>query len=105
MQSTRTGWATHVAAWQSSGLSQSAYCRRHGLSLASFGYWRRQFRTDQEGTESSRLAARALLPIHVAPAASSPGVEVCLSNGLRIRLAGMGDPASVAVLVRALSSC
>ncbi|MFB9067826.1 IS66 family insertion sequence element accessory protein TnpA [Pseudofulvimonas gallinarii] len=44
MKSTRTRWAAHVAAWQSSGLSQSAYCRRQGLSLASFGYWRRQLR-------------------------------------------------------------
>ncbi|MFB9067825.1 IS66 family insertion sequence element accessory protein TnpA [Pseudofulvimonas gallinarii] len=39
MPSKRTRWAAHMAAWQSSGLSQSAYCRRHALSLASFGYW------------------------------------------------------------------
>lgn len=106
MKSTRTRWAAHVAAWQSSGLSQSAYCRRQGLSLASFGYWRRQLRTDEP--DANVPVTQALVPIQVAPAPvplSSPWVEVCLSNGLRVRCPGVGDAASVAALVRALSSC
>lgn len=106
MQSKRTRWAGHVAAWQSSGLSQSAYCRRQGLSLASFGYWRRQLRTHEP--EADVPVTQALVPIQVAPTTaslSSPGVEVCLSNGLRVRWPGVGDAASVAALVRALSSC
>lgn len=108
MKSTRTRWAAHVAAWQSSGLSQSAYCRRQGLSLASFGYWRRQLRTDEP--DANVPVTRALVPIQVASAPapvslSSPWVEVCLSNGLRVRLPGLVDQASVVSLVRALSSC
>jgi transposase-like protein len=82
MQSKRTRWAGHVAAWQSSGLSQSAYCRRQGLSLASFGYWRRQLRTHEP--EADVPVTQALVPIQVAPTTaslSSPGMEVCLSNG------------------------
>lgn len=33
-------WSSHWAAWRSSGLSQRAYCREHGLSYSAFGYWR-----------------------------------------------------------------
>ncbi len=36
-------WQQHIRAWQSSQLSQTAYCRTHALSLANFGYWRKRF--------------------------------------------------------------
>jgi hypothetical protein len=32
-------WQAHLDAWRASGLSQSMYCKKHGLSLSSFGYW------------------------------------------------------------------
>jgi len=32
-------WARHVGEYRRSGLSQGAYCRRHGLSKSSLGYW------------------------------------------------------------------
>lgn len=35
-------WQRHIRTWQSSGLSQAAYCQAQQLSLASFGYWRKQ---------------------------------------------------------------
>ncbi len=37
-------WNAHWAAWQSSGLSQRAYCHQHGLSYSAFGYWRSRVR-------------------------------------------------------------
>lgn len=36
-------WQQHIRAWQNSGVTQTAYCRTHGLSLANFGYWRKRF--------------------------------------------------------------
>ncbi|WP_255352380.1 hypothetical protein [Xanthomonas sp. MUS 060] len=42
MRSKREQWVGYVQAWQVSGLSQAAWCREQGLSLASFGYWRRR---------------------------------------------------------------
>lgn len=38
MQGKREQWGGHLAQWHDSGLSQTAYCREHGLSLSSFGY-------------------------------------------------------------------
>jgi len=35
-------WSEHLKAWQRSGLSQGAYCRRHGLSRSSLSYWRKR---------------------------------------------------------------
>jgi hypothetical protein len=37
-------WSSHWTAWQSSGLSQRAYCHQHGLSYSAFGYWRSRVR-------------------------------------------------------------
>jgi hypothetical protein len=39
-------WQQHLHSWESSGLSQSAYCSKHNLSLTNFGYWRKRFKSD-----------------------------------------------------------
>ena len=36
-------WSDHIHAWQSSGLSQSAYCREHDLCAQKLSYWKRKF--------------------------------------------------------------
>ena len=35
-------WQGHVAVWEQSGISQSEYCRRQGLNIKLFGYWKRK---------------------------------------------------------------
>ena len=35
-------WQNHVAAWEQSGIRQSEYCRRQGLNIKLFGYWKRK---------------------------------------------------------------
>lgn len=92
-------WKPHLAAWNGSGLSQAEYCRRHGLSIKSFAYWRRRLgRT--EGV------AGALVPIVVADAPTSDErIEVQLPNGLQVRLPIDTAPARVVPMIRALCSC
>jgi hypothetical protein len=34
-------WRARIEEWRGSGLSQSRYCRERGISLATFGYWKR----------------------------------------------------------------
>lgn len=34
-------WRAHVERFESSGLTQRAYCNRHGLSMSSLHRWRR----------------------------------------------------------------
>ena len=35
-------WKQHLLDWRSSGQSQVEYCRQHGLSSKTFGYWKRK---------------------------------------------------------------
>lgn len=35
-------WEKHITSWQDSGLAQSAYCREHGISSKTFGYYKRK---------------------------------------------------------------
>jgi hypothetical protein len=42
----RKFWEHHLAQWQAGGLPQAEYCRRHGLSVKTFGYHKRTKGTD-----------------------------------------------------------
>ena len=45
----------HIAAWQSSGLSQVAYCRQHQLNSKTFANWLRVYRTQPVAAVASTL--------------------------------------------------
>ncbi len=75
-------WKGHLAGWQSSGLTQVAYCRQHALSLPSFGYWRRVLSRPLLVPPSL-----SLMPILVGEPESVAGaIEVRLPNGLQVQL-------------------
>jgi hypothetical protein len=44
-------WLTLVRSWEESGLSQRAFCQKHELKLATFGYWRTRYLRSQEPSE------------------------------------------------------
>lgn len=98
MQGKREQWVEHVAAWASSGRSQAAWCREHGVSLASFGYWRRKLAQD------SAAALPATLPIRVTAARQAPTTQVRLPSGVIVSVPA-ADPAWLASLLRALGAC
>lgn len=39
----RAFWKQHIASWQSSGLTQIAYCDKHELKTHQFVYWKKRF--------------------------------------------------------------
>ena len=39
-------WQRHLDPWKWSGLSQAAFCRRHGLMARTFGWWKRKPATE-----------------------------------------------------------
>ena len=52
-------WHKHIKAWQQSSLSQSEYCKEHGISIKSFSRWKIKLTTppkqgalEQSGIES-----------------------------------------------------
>ncbi len=36
----RTKWKERIAGWEASGMSQAAFCRKKGIALHKFKYWR-----------------------------------------------------------------
>ncbi len=71
-------------------------CRQHGLSLASFGYWRGKLAGE------AQPVSPAVPPIQVA--AHDPHVEVVLPCGIVLRVAAV-DPRWLADLLRVLGAC
>ena len=57
----------HIEAWQTSGLSQAAYCRELKLNSKTFGNWLRIYRTMQMDCQ----VPAAMIPVNIKPAASS----------------------------------
>jgi hypothetical protein len=53
-------WQDHITAWQSSGLSQVAYCKQHEIKLHNFTYWRN--RLSPAKAPSAKLMKLATMP-------------------------------------------
>jgi len=89
-----------MAAYAASGQTQAAFCASEGLNVATFQYWWRRYRADQEPTRGGGFVA-------LAPQ-DAPGTEGGIElhyGAVRLRLSGV--PAGyVAELVHQLAgSC
>jgi len=108
-------WRRWFDLHSTSGLSQPAFCRRHGLALSTFTAWRRRlFKGQVRKTQGSRKAAVLPAPAGFiavtpgAPASSRPAsvqageaIEICV-DGLQMRLGGEAGARVMAALLRRL---
>lgn len=76
-QQTKHFWLEHLELWQSSGLSQAAYCRKHDLCQQKFSYRKRQADTFCVG-KAERSAGFARVEV-------SPLVSSSSGTGLSLR--------------------
>ena len=116
-------WQQHLDLWERSGLSQAAYCRRHGIKAVTFGWWKRKLgaaaasshERERSGKRSfSRKRASSQTGANGRPDAkfvevemTGPGTaayEIVLSDGLVLRLPADFDPDKVSQLVAAVSA-
>lgn len=96
-------WRDAIASWEASGLKASEYCRREGLSIPSFFWWkselqRRSTLTKQAGADgatrtkktSSKPAPPTFLAVTVPPLfpeeRDAEAIEVILPRGHRLRI-------------------
>ncbi len=88
----------HIGAWQSSGLSQVAYCRQHKLNSKTFSNWLRIYRSQQVAS-----AAPTLIPVEIEPKVSSSGL-LCLRwpQGHALELPADVSPQWLAELLKCL---
>ena len=68
-------WFAHVEQWRQGGMSKAAYCKAHGLSLSSFRYWLRKFRS-ASGDVADLPPAIVPLPFTLAQQPPSIGLLV-----------------------------
>lgn len=89
-------WRGHVEDWRQSGLSQIAYCARHGLNIKSFRRWRLK-------QQAAAAATPSLTLVPVSVSVPTPGNVIRLHSpgGWRIELPA-GEAPWLADLVRQL---
>jgi transposase-like protein len=73
-----------VRQWEQSTETRAAFARRHGLTLATFEYWKRRVRRE------AATAAATFAPVHVVAEngidAESASIDVVLAGGERLTI-------------------
>ena len=92
-------WREHLAAWKTSGLSQAAYCRQHGLMQSDFSWWKRE--TVRRDHGASAPPAFVPMQVELAPL-ESQGFELLLSGGRTLRFDARVDPVALSRILRVL---
>jgi len=88
-QRSRSEWQRLVGGWPRSGLTQEAYCARHGISVGSLQRWRRILAEDDAPQVKAAAPATEFVPVRlVGDAPMAPVVELTLvlSDGLRLEI-------------------
>ncbi len=79
-KSKREFWVSHIQAWEQSGLSQVAYCRKNDLKMHRWWYWKK------------RISSSADTDVTFVPLRFSSGqvsgsiISVVTPNGYRIEI-------------------
>jgi len=68
-----------VARWPGSGLRQQEYCKRAGISVPAFTYWRNRFLRSEKPAD--------FVPVSIGPD-SAALIEICYPGGVVVRLNG-----------------
>jgi hypothetical protein len=94
---------TLVRQWEQGTDTRAAFAQRHGVSLATFDYWKRRVRR-----EASTAAAATFAPVHLVsehPHDANASIDVVLASGERLTVrAGVSVDVLRTILV-ALRTC
>jgi len=88
-------WRQHIQAWQSSKLTQSAYCRQNHLKVHQLVYWKKKIDEPSQGVSFIQVPISHNLPIVASPSK----VSVFTTNGFRIDVASGFDPVMLKQLI------
>jgi hypothetical protein len=117
-RSARRGyWQAQIEAHRGSGLSQVAFCARHGLRKGTFSFWKWKLTRDA-GAGLGHAATRAGMPPAFVPIQITAGegpcraavpapdgeVEITLGRDWRVRVRGCVDPAWLVQVLHGLEA-
>ena len=114
-------WRRWLEKWRRSSLTQAEFCRRHGLKVGNFSWWKRKLDEPAEllrpisrrgvslrsiaqrplGRESAEFVELTAPVLSTPPSRCSAGYEVILPRGAVIRLPVDFDPDRVRQLISA----
>ncbi len=92
-------WRKRLESWRRSGLTVTAYVRKHGLSKASFFYWKRDLPRRDRLRNRPPQPAMNFVPVRVTAAVP---IELSLACGRCLRIAGDFDAAVLKKLLGVL---
>jgi len=91
----RKFWKQHIQSWQSSGLSQTAYCRQNSLKQHQLAYWKKQLTEPLAGVSFVQLPLSTNLPAVI----NRSKVSLYTCNGFRIDIGTGFDPTMLKQLI------
>ena len=97
-------WRRWLIRYERSGLSQKAFCARHGLALSTLPYWRRRERVRTGAHSAPFVEVQQLAGAAVPPPMTDTGVLIELPGGVRLELSQATDPKWLAGLLRELGT-
>jgi hypothetical protein len=98
-----TIWQHHITQWQTSGLSQAAYCRQQALRPRQFRYWKDKFLFGSEPVEPKPQSGFAR--VQVAPSIAtppSPCLSLCFPGGIEVTGISQDNMALIKQLIEVL---
>ncbi len=89
-------WQRHVARWQTSHLSRTKYCRKHGLKPYQFTYW-----THKEASKSTPASFIEIDQDKVRQAGPIT-IQITMPGGVVVRLTSECDTETLKSVFRAV---
>jgi hypothetical protein len=75
-------WQQHIADWEDSGVSGSAYCKQQSLVYHQFVYWRQKLTPTDDSPKQEQVTTG------FARVVSAPGAAIGRADGLTVSLPG-----------------
>lgn len=91
-------WKNIISDWQNSGLSQTAYIIKHGLSSGTFWNWKKKIL----GTASRNGAKKAASFVQFSPT-NSGKIEICLNGSGTKICVDKNDKEALCTVLQALN--
>ena len=89
---TRAEWKNFIAEHERSGLSASAWCKKHGLRPNQYHYWKKRLEEDEAGSEESKFVRIG----------TNESMELLVGDKLRVKVRRDFDSALLKRLLEAL---
>jgi hypothetical protein len=94
----RAYWQEILGRWRASELSQAQFCRRRGIPVWKFAWWKKRLAAERVAPGSS------FVPVQVVASSPAEELELVLRGGRVLRFGAGMDPARLTAIVAAVEA-